>query len=80
MLKDTNNLSSRMDPFVWLAQIFGTIAFIGGLALMLWNLKTVWQGTRRWPAKVWSVVLTVSALGVLWVAFAFKLIGFGAHY
>src|SRR5262249_26955440 len=26
MLKDTNNLSSRMDPLVWLAEIFGTIA------------------------------------------------------
>jgi len=25
-------------------------------------------------------VLSVSALGVLWVAFAFKLIGFGTHY
>ncbi|HEX4388986.1 MAG TPA: serine hydrolase domain-containing protein [Steroidobacteraceae bacterium] len=80
MLKDTNNLSSRLDWLLWLAEIFGTIAFIGGTALMLWNLKTVWQGARRWPAKVWSVVLSVSALGVLWAAFAFKLISFGTHY
>ena len=80
MLKDTNNVSSRLDPLVWLAEIFGTVAFIGGLLLMLWNLKSVWQGNRRWPARVWSVVLSLSALSVLWVAFAFKLIGFGTHY
>jgi len=47
----------------------------------LWNLRTVWSGaTRRWPAKVWSVVLAVSAIVVLWVAFVFHLIGFGVYY
>ena len=43
MLKDTNNLSSRLDWLLWLAQIFGALAFFGGVALMLWNLKTVWR-------------------------------------
>ena len=57
IIKDTNNLSARLDPLLWLAQIFGAVAFFGGLALMLWNLKAVWSGARRWPAKVWSVVL-----------------------
>jgi hypothetical protein len=47
---------------------------------MLWNLRTVWSGTRRWPAKVWSIVLALAAFIVLWVAFAFKLIGFGVNY
>jgi CubicO group peptidase (beta-lactamase class C family) len=80
MLKDTNNLDGRLDPLVWFDEILGTIVFIAGLALMLWNLRTVWLGNRRWPAKVWSVVLTLSAATVLWVAFAFKLISFGANY
>jgi hypothetical protein len=65
---------------VWLDEIFGTLAFIGGLALMLWNLRTVWSEQRRWPAKLWSVVLTLSAASVLWLALVFKLISFGANY
>ncbi|HEX8784327.1 MAG TPA: serine hydrolase domain-containing protein, partial [Steroidobacteraceae bacterium] len=80
IIKDTNNLSSRLDPLIWLAQLFGAVAFFGGLALMLWNLKSVWSGQRRWPAKVWSVVLVLSAAAVLWVALVGKLISFGTNY
>jgi hypothetical protein len=47
---------------------------------MLWNLRAVWAGERRWPARVWSVVLSVSALMVLWVALAFKLVHFGTNF
>ena len=80
ILKDTNNLSSRLDPLIWFSQLFGVVAFFGGLALMLWNLKAVWGGQRRWPAKTWSVVLVVSAGAVLWVALACKLLSFGTNY
>jgi hypothetical protein len=47
---------------------------------MLMNLRAVWTGTRRWPAKTWSVVLSLSAFFVLWVAFVFNLISLGANY
>ncbi len=80
MLSDIGNFSSKLDPLLWLAEIFGAIAFIGGLLLMLWNLKAVWTGKRRWPAKVWSIALTISALTVVWIGFAFKLIHFGTDY
>jgi len=80
MLKDVNNLSAKFDSTIHFAQLFGIVAFIGGFGLMLWNLWAVWNGTRRWPAKLWSVVLAFSAFIVLWVAFAFKLIGLGINY
>ena len=80
MLKDINNLSSKFDSAVRFAQIFGIIAFIGGFGVLLWHLWTVWSGTRRWPAKVWSIVLALAAFAVLWAAVAFKLIGFGLYY
>jgi CubicO group peptidase (beta-lactamase class C family) len=80
IIKDTNNLSSRLDPLIWLAQLFGVIAFIGGLLLMLRNLRAVWGGQRRWPAKLWSIVLVVSAAAVLWVALVCKLLSFGTSY
>ncbi len=80
MFKDLNKLGSGFDSIIHFAQIFGIVAFIGGFALMLWNLRTVWSGNRRWPAKVWSIVLVLASFIVLWVAVAFKLIGLGVNY
>jgi CubicO group peptidase (beta-lactamase class C family) len=80
MLKDFNRLTAHFDWMVHLAQFSGIVAFIGGFVLMLLNLRAVWSGGRRWPAKVWSVVLALSSLSILWVAFAFNLIGFGVDY
>jgi len=80
MLKNDDYLDGRLDPLLVFDQIFGTLAFVGGLLLMLWNLRAVWRGRRRWPAKVWSVVLALSAATVLWVAVVCRLLAFGTHY
>jgi hypothetical protein len=80
MIKDINNLGAKFDAAVRFSQIFGFVVFIGGFGVMLWHLWTVWGGARRWPAKLWSIVLALSAFFVLWVALAFKLIGFGLNY
>jgi hypothetical protein len=80
MFSDLNKTTAAFDPVIRFDQVFGFIAFIGGFLLTLWNLKTVWSGGRRWPAKLWSVVLVLSAFIVLWIAFAFHLIGWGVNY
>jgi CubicO group peptidase (beta-lactamase class C family) len=80
ILKDSDYLSAGLDPVLWSAQLFGAVAFVGGLLVMLWNLKEVWSGRRRWPAKTWSVVLVVSAVAVLWTACICKLLSFGTNY
>jgi CubicO group peptidase (beta-lactamase class C family) len=80
MLNDFNNLSNNFDTTVHFTQLFGIVAFILGSALILWNLWAVWSGKRRWPAKIWSIVLALSAVVVLWMAFTFNLIGFGTNF
>jgi CubicO group peptidase (beta-lactamase class C family) len=80
MLTDLNNFSAQFDLVIHFAQLLGIFAFLGGFVLILLNLRAVWTGQRRWPAKTWSVVLTFSGFIVLWVAFAFNLIGLGANY
>jgi CubicO group peptidase (beta-lactamase class C family) len=80
MLNDNSNLGAKFDSSLLLTQVFGAIAFIGGSAAILWNLRTVWAGNRRWPAKTWSIVLALAAAVVLWTGFAFKLISFGLNY
>jgi hypothetical protein len=61
-------------------QVLSLLAFGGALAAMLWNAWCVWSGTRRWPAKIWSIVLVFSCLSLLWVAVTFHLIGFSVDY
>ncbi|MBV8342809.1 MAG: serine hydrolase [Gammaproteobacteria bacterium] len=80
ILNDTGTLGGRLDPLLVLAQLISIVAFVGGMAVMLWNLAAVWRGKRRWPAKVWSIVLVLSAVFILWVAFVCKLLVVGTDY
>jgi hypothetical protein len=56
------------------------VGFLLGSAFIVWNLLMVWTGTRRWPAKVWSIVLSLSAFLVLWFAFTFNLFTFRIYF
>ncbi len=80
LLSDINRLNSSSDPLLRFLEVAGVVVFVGGVALLLWHLWVVWTGRRRWPARVWSIVMALSALVVLWVAVAFKLISFGVNY
>ena len=53
---------------------------IGGLGATLWNLWVVWNGNRRWPAKLWSIVLALSAFIALWFTLATHLLGVSVDY
>ncbi len=78
--EDTGTLGGRLDPLLVVAQLVSIVAFIGGFAAMLWNLLAVWRGQRRWPAKLWSIVLALAALFILWVALVCKLLVVGTNY
>jgi CubicO group peptidase (beta-lactamase class C family) len=80
MLKDTAMFSASMDLLLLTAQLFGIVTFFGGLVLILINLRAVWTGKRRWPARTWSVVLSISALTIVWAALVFKLMSVGVNY
>src|ERR1700678_1587382 len=80
MFGDFNNLSNKFNGTIRFTEVFGILAFLLGSALIAWNLWTVWKGTRRWPAKVWSIVLALSAFIVLWFAFTFNLFTLGVYF
>jgi len=80
MFSDLNRTTAAFDPILRFDQVFGFIGFIGGALLVLWNLRTVWTGQRRWPAKLWSVVLVLAAFVMLWIALVFHLISWGVNY
>jgi CubicO group peptidase (beta-lactamase class C family) len=69
-----------LDLFLYILQAFTFIAFVGGVGVVLWDLWLVWRGKRRWTSKLWSVLLLVATLTVLWVGWSFNLLSFGANY
>ncbi len=80
MMKDFGNMSSIMDPWLWLLQISGLVVFVGALAVMVWNAGLAWSGKRRWTSKLWSLILVLSSASLLWMAFAYKLIAFTVNF
>src|SRR5690606_41831867 len=57
MMSDLSLLAGAFDPVLILLQIASVIVFPGSLAVGLWHAGNVWSGGRRWPAKIWSIVL-----------------------
>ena len=58
----------------------GDAMILGGLAVFVWYLVQVWRGRRSRWAKVWSVLLVLAGIVVVWVGFAFHLLDFGTNY
>ncbi len=80
MMSDFHLLGGAMDWAIYLLQIVGTIGFIGMVAVAAWNLLLVWTGRRGWFSKLWSILVLVAAVVILWAAFAFHLISFGVQF
>jgi CubicO group peptidase (beta-lactamase class C family) len=80
MINDTNNLSAKADAVLHFVQLLGIVTFLLGLVLIAWNLKAVWGAPRRWPARVWSLILALSAIMLVWVGFVCQLFQVNANY
>ena len=73
-------IGPRMDGPLILLRLLSGLVFIGAAAVGVWNGWLVLCSKRRWVAKVWSVVLALAFLIVLYVALIFHLIGYSANY
>jgi hypothetical protein len=80
LFSNLENLSGTFDTMLWLLQIIGLIAFIGGAVAAGWNAWLTWRDGRRWPAKIWNSLIAVSSLVMLYVAFTFNLVSMTVKY
>lgn len=80
MFSDLGMLSGVLDAWLMALQLLSLVVLVGSFVVSLWHAWRVWTGERRWPAKLWSVVLVIAFGAVLWVALVFHLIGFGTDY
>lgn len=78
VMAETFYVSSRIDPWISFLHILSIVAFPLAAVVSLWNVWvtcTTRKGLRSALAWIWSVVLAVSCLALLWGALAFHLIG-----
>jgi CubicO group peptidase (beta-lactamase class C family) len=80
MLTDLKMLSPRMDVWLTLLHVLGSIAVFAGLALSLWHLWVLLKAKRRWLGKIWAVVLAGATAMLAWIAVGYHLVGLGTNY
>jgi CubicO group peptidase (beta-lactamase class C family) len=82
-----NALSSRtamlgpsLDPWLFLLHLLSILGYVGGAIVLIWAAAIAWTGKRRWSGKVWTSVLAVSAVVMLWMAWVYNLMSFTSRY
>jgi CubicO group peptidase (beta-lactamase class C family) len=69
-----------MDGWIIFLRLLTLVIFFGGTLVALWNAGAVLRSDRRILAKIWSVILALSCLTVLYVSVIFHLVGYSANY
>jgi CubicO group peptidase (beta-lactamase class C family) len=79
-LSTLNLFSPSLDPLLIFMYLLSVVAFIGGTLLMLWSTYVTWSEPRPWTARLWSLLLALSALVLLQVAWTSHFMSFVTHY
>jgi CubicO group peptidase (beta-lactamase class C family) len=69
-----------LDPILRALQLLGLLAIVGG-AIALWNLVLVWRDRAQgWSARIGSALFALACLGIVWIAFTYKLLSPSLDY
>ena len=79
MLGDLAN-QATFNAILLPLELLSIVIFIGGFLVMAWYAYIAWTKGWRWPGKVWSILLVLSAAMVLYIALVFKLISLTTNY
>ena len=77
---DISRLTDSVDIFLWALQILGAIVFVGAVGIAAWNVWVTWRDGRRWTRKLWSVLVLLATLVVLYVASTYSLLAMTVNY
>jgi CubicO group peptidase (beta-lactamase class C family) len=78
--KDLANLSPSLDPFLILMYSLSVIVYVGGTAAMLWSAWVAWTTARPMGARIWTLILAISSLILLYLAVIYHLMSFVTTY
>ena len=80
MLSDLAWASPSLDGWIIFLRVLALIVFVAGAAIAVWNAYVVLRSNRRKLSKLWSVLVALSCLTMLYIGIVFHLIGFTANY
>ena len=69
-----------MDGLIIALRLLALIGCVAGAVIGLWNAAIVLRSDRRKLAKLWSVLLAISFLVVVYVGVVFHVFGYTANY
>ena len=61
----------RIDPLLIALSLLSIAAYLGGAVAMAWAAYVTWVARRSWWARLWTTVLALSALVILWTAWLY---------
>jgi hypothetical protein len=73
-------LGPALDPWLFVMHFLSVIGYLGGGAALVWAAYVAWAARRTWPARLWTTVLALSALVLVWTAAAYHLMSFRSSY
>ncbi len=79
-LSNLDFLSRGLDKWLYLLFAISLVVYVGGAIVLLRSAQVTWTARRTWMARLWSAVLALSGLVLLWVAYAYHLMSFSTHY
>ena len=80
MLGKASLLSAKTDFWMWLIQILGAVILVGAVAVSGWNTWLTWHDGRKWTRKLWSALVLLACLLLLYVAYTFGLLAMTVDY
>ena len=76
----TGLLGPGLDPLLFLMHLLSILGYVGGAIVLIWAATIAWTGKRSWPGRVWTSVLAVSGVVMLWMAWVYHLTSFTSRY
>lgn len=79
MVAGVTALDVKLDPWLRVIQFIGLLCVVGA-GVAVWNAWLTCTGPRRVWAKLWSVLVALALLDLVWFSFTFGLISAGLNY
>jgi hypothetical protein len=78
--KDLGNLGPSLDPVLILMYTLSLVVYVGSAVAMLWSGWVAWTTSRPVAARLWTGVLALSSLVLLYFAVLYHLMSFVTKY
>ena len=74
------NLTPKLDTFLFLSQALAIVAFVGGWIVAAWNLVLDVRGRLGWKRVVWSALILFAFTVLLWLGASYGLLKFYSQF